>query len=225
MSTTLLPSRRATAVLLVAAATGEVAEQLLSPLAGTSTRRDLDAIAAHQGVFQVSVLIGLVATVLFLPGFLGLAQACLTLSPHLARVAGWVAAFSMAGFLAVRLGQAVELATAQTGGDRHDAAAAIDHVGATSIGAPILVMFLGGALVGLVLFAVVGWRAALPRVACILLAVFQPLDLTLPEDRFPLSAVSHALLLVAMVLIAQGLWRRARPVTEPTVAAAAPALR
>jgi hypothetical protein len=220
MSTTLLPRPHTTAVLLTAAAAGEVVEQLLSPLDGDSTRRDLDAIAAHQGIFQVSVLVGLVATVLYLPGFLGLAQACRARSPRLAATAGWLAAFSMTGFMAVRLGQAVELATVQTDGNRADLARAVDHVGATAIGAPILLMFLGGALVGLVLFAVAGWRAGLPRVACILLAVFQPVDFVIPQSPFPLGVVSHLLLLAAMLLIAPVLWRSGRATAHRSTAPA-----
>jgi hypothetical protein len=217
MSTTLLPGPRLTAALLVAAAVGTVAEQALSPLDGSSTPRDLDAIAAHQGVFTLSVLIGLVATILFLPGFLGIAQVCRARSPKVAGAAGWLLAFSMAGFVAVRLGQAVELATVTTHADRATVATAIDHAGNNAIGAPILVMFLGGALVGLVLMAVAGWRTGLPKVACVLLAVFQPVDAALPEHPFPLGVVSHLLLLAALLVIAPVLWRGERTAMPATV--------
>ncbi len=75
MSETLLPGLRATAVLLVLAPLGEVVEQLLSPLDGSSTGKDLAAIAAHQGRFEVSVLVGVLATVMYAPAFLGCVRA------------------------------------------------------------------------------------------------------------------------------------------------------
>jgi hypothetical protein len=207
MSTTLLPGRAATAVLLTFAAVGEVVEATISPLDGTSTTKDLDAIAAHQGIFQVSVVIGLVATLLYLPGLLGLAQVCWAGSRRLAATAGWLLAGSMAGFVAIRLGQAIELAAVKDGVDHRVAASMIDHSTGNAIGAPILVVFLGGASVGLTLLAVAGWRAGLPKPACILLAVFQPLDLTIPQHPFPLPVVSHLVLLIALGWIAGTLRR------------------
>lgn len=206
MSTTLLPNPRVATALLVAAGAGDLAEALLSPLDGSSTLKDLEAIAAHQGRFEVSVVIGLVATVLFLPGLLGLANAFLGTSRRAAVVAGWLLTGAMAGFLAIRLGQSVELASVQTGGNAHDMAAAVDKTSSNVIGLPILVMFLGGALVGLVLLAVAAWRAGMPRGACVLLAVFQPIDFVMPQHPFPLGCVSHALLLVALVWIARRVW-------------------
>jgi hypothetical protein len=209
MSTTLLPSPRLASALLVVAAIGDVTETALSPLDGSSTFRDLQAIAAHETRFEVSVAIGLVATVLFLPGLLGLANGFLGASRRVAATAGWLLAGAMAGFVAIRLGQAVELATVQTHGDRHDLAVAVDHTTSNVIGLPIMVMFLGGVLVGLVLLAVAGWKAGMPKGACVLLAVFQPVDLVMPNNPFPLGCVSHALLLVALVWIARAVWQGA----------------
>ena len=214
MSTTLLPGRRLASGMLVVAALADLAEEALSPLDGSSTLKDLAAIAGHETRFEISCAIGLVATVLFLPGLLGLANGFMDASRRVAATAGWLLAGAMAGFLAIRLGQAVELATVQTGGSRHDMATAVDHTGSNVIGLPILVMFLGGALVGLVLLAVAAWKAGMPRPACVLLAAFQPIDFVMPQHPFPLGCVSHALLVVALAWIAHAVWTRA-DVTEP----------
>jgi hypothetical protein len=219
-STTLLPGPRVATALLVVAALGDLTEAALSPLDGSSTLKDLGAIAAHQTRFEVSVVVGLVATVLFLPGLLGLANGLMGASRRVAATAGWLLGGAMAGFLAIRLGQAVELATIQTGGNRHDLAAAVDRTSSNVIGLPILLMFLGGATVGLVLLAIAAWKAGLPKASCVLLAAFQPIDFVMPEHPFPLGCVSHALLLVAFAWMAGTVWRSpaaAEQVLEPTL--------
>jgi hypothetical protein len=139
-----------------------------------------------------------------------------------ATAAGWLLAGAMAGFVAIRLGQAVELAGVQAASDRRDLAATVDGVSSTAIGVPILVMFLGGAAVGLVLLAVAAWKAGMPKPACVLLAVYQPVDLALPGHPFPLGCVSHALLLAAFGWIAYDVRARGElSEREPVVAAAA----
>lgn len=221
MSTTLLPGPRLATSLLVVAGSGVLAETLTSPLDGSSTLKDLGAIAAHQTRFEVSVLLGLAATVLFIPAFLGLAEVFAGSSRRVATTAGWLLAASMAGFVAIRLGQAVELAGVQAGADRGELAGTVDGAASTTIGAPILVMFLGGATVGLVLLAVAAWRAGMPRPACVLLAVFQPVDLALPDHPFPLGCVSHALLLTAFCWLAYAVHERAGAGRHEPVAAVA----
>jgi hypothetical protein len=213
MSPTLLPGLRATAVLLVLAPLGEVVEGSLSPLDGSSTAKDLAAIAAHQGRFELSVVIGVVSTMLFAPAFLGLAQACLPTSPLLSRVAGWIALASMGGFMGVRMTQAVQLSGVREGIDRSQLAGTIDHAAANPIGGLILAVFLLGSLVGLILLAVISWRAGLPRVACVGVAVFQVLDFVSPT-RPPYA---HMVLLLALGWIASVLWRGAS-VNTPEVA-------
>jgi hypothetical protein len=221
MSTTILPSPRVAVVLLVAAATCELVEAVLSPLDGTSTLRDLGTIAVHQTRFEVSVVSGLVATVLFLVGLLALAQAFLATSRRVATTAGWLLTCAMAGFLAIRLVQGVELATVQTGGNRADLATAVDKTSSNAIGLPILVTFLGGALIGLVLLGIAAWRAGMPRPACVLLAAFQPVDFLMPQHPFPLDGVSHAMLLVAFAWIAKAVWTDSEVSEERSAAAVA----
>jgi hypothetical protein len=216
----IVPGPRATAVLLVLAPLGMIVEGLASPISGDSTAADLRTIAAHPGAFELSVLVGTVATFLFVPAFLGLAQACLARTPRLARVAGWTTAAAMAGFVGVRMGQAVEFAGVQQGVGSHDLAATIDHASANWIGGPIFVVFLGGALLGTILLGIAGWRAGLPKAACVLLAVFQVVDVVAPDRPVP---VAHVLLLVALGWIGARLWTPAEEPANGLAPEAAPA--
>jgi hypothetical protein len=204
MSTSILPSRRATGVLLVTAALLELVETVLSPLGGGSTRSELSNIAAHQGQFTISVLCGMVAVLLYGPGFLGLGNFCATKAPRLGRFAGWVAAVSMTGFFAVRGVQAAQLSVVKSGLDHTTGAKIIDGVSNNPLGVLILVTFLGGALIGTVSLAVAAWRAGLPRVPAVLLGLFQIVDLAAPGHAG--TIVSHTLLLVALVWFATALW-------------------
>jgi hypothetical protein len=213
MSTTsILPGRRATAVLLVAAAVLELAETLVSPLQGGSTASEMTLVAAHQGRFTVSVLCGMAAVLMYGPGFLGLADSCVGRTPRLARFAGWTAAVSMTAFFGVRAIQAVQLATVRQGLDHRTAAKVIDAVGANPLGITVLVLFLGGALVGTVSLAVATWRAGLPKVAAVMLGVFQLVDLALPGHLG--TVLSHTLLLVALGWFATYLWADSSGETE-----------
>lgn len=157
-----LIGRRATVLCLVLAPLFEVVEALLSPLRGTSTAADLRGIAGHQGLFVVSVLVGLLATLLYVPAFLGLATRCVGASPVAARLGAAFAVWSMMGFMGVRMAQAVELQAVRDGLDRGDTARLMDHLVANPIGAASLVLLLAGSAVGLVALAVAGWRAGLP---------------------------------------------------------------
>jgi hypothetical protein len=204
MSSSILPDRRATGVLLVAASLLDLTETVLSPLADGSTSSEMGRIAAHQGQFTISVLCGMVAVLLFGPGFLGLANTCATKVPRLGRFAGWVAAASMTGFFGVRGIQAVQLATVHDGLDHATAAKVIDDAGTNPLGALVLILFLGGALVGTVALAVATWRAGLPRVPAVLLGSFQLVDLAAPGHGGTILA--HALLVVAFVWFALTLW-------------------
>lgn len=205
MNSSILPGRRALAVLLVAAPTLELVETLTSPLRDGSNYSELGRVADHQGMFELSTMCGLVATLLCLPMFLGLAEACRPASPRLARVVAWVAAFSMMSFVGIRMFNAVQLQAVRDGLDRHDTATLLDHVFGVPTAATAFVLFLGGALVGLVCLGVLVWRAGLPKPAAVLLVLFQPVDL---GPGRPFTVLSHLLLLVALAWIAVALARR-----------------
>lgn len=198
-----LIGRRATILCLVLAPILEVAEALLSPLKGTSTAADLRGIDGHQGLFVVSVLLGLLATLIYVPAFLGLATRCVAAAPVAARLGAAFAVWSMMGFMGVRMAQAVELQAVRDGLDRGDTARLLDHLVSNPLGAPSLILLLAGSAVGLVALAVAGWRAGLPRPALVLVAVFPFLDLALPSQTGTIA--SHVALLAGLVWLAVAL--------------------
>jgi di/tricarboxylate transporter len=219
-SISVLPGRRAAAVLLVAAPACELVETLVSPLHDGSTASEMGRIATHQGAFVVSVLFGMIAVLLFTPAFLGLADACFSRSPKLARVAGWVAAASMTGFFGVRGIQAVQLAMVRDGLDHRTGGRIIDHASSNPLGALVLVVFLLGSVVGTVALAAAAWRAGLPRIAAVLLVLFPFVDNGVSGHLGTL--VAHVMLLVSLTWFATALWSRdpaRESVPEPVLTA------
>ncbi len=202
--------------LLVAAPALEVVEQLLSPLAGTTTSADLASISTQQSGFVASVSIGVVATALYVPAFLGLAARCLGAAPVAARIGGFVAVGSMICFEGVRMVQGVELQLVRDGGPHHGAVAAVDGITGNAAGLMMLVVFLGGSVVGMVALAIALWKRGLPRPAVVLMGAFPVLDLALPGHVGTIA--SHALLLVALTWVAVALRGQPSvgvPVREP----------
>ena len=206
----LLSDRMLRALLVVAPALG-VVELVLSPLAGTTTRADLAAIVDHQAIFVVSVLVGVVATTLYIPAFVGLAARVAPAAPKTARTGAAFVIVTFVGFMAVRAGQAVELQTVRSRGlSQSVGAQLVDKTFSGPIGAPMLVMFLLGSILALAFLAVACWRAGLPRVAVVAFGVFPVLDLLLPGRVG--SIVAHVVLLAATTTFAVAL---GRPATSP----------
>lgn len=190
---------------LVLAPALEVIESVISPLVGTSTSADLAAIGAHRDAFVASVLLGLFATVLYVPAFLGLAAACLTRSPWLARIGGALAVVSMLGFCGVRMLQAVQLQLVDDGINSEAGATLIDHTGTNPIGLALLIMFLGGTIVGTLALAVAAWRTGLAKPAVVLLIAFPFVDQAMPGHAG--SIASHVVILVALTGLALSMHR------------------
>lgn len=201
----LFAGRRVTAVLLVLAPIAEIVEATLSPLRDGTTTEDLGRIAAHQQAFAVSVVIGLIGTLLYLPGFLGLMELCRSRTPRWARLSGWLVLLSISCFVGVRATQATELSLARSGLPVPQAAGILDAGWGSPIGMIVFLLFLGGAFVGLVAMGVTVWRAGFPRPAAVLLALFQPIDL-LAGGHWG-TVVSHTVLLVALGWLALHAWR------------------
>src|SRR4051812_29452918 len=215
----LLSDRMLRALLVSAPALG-VTELVISPLAGTTTSADLARIAEHQGVFVASVLVGVLATVLYIPAFIGLAARVAPAAPRTARTAAALVIVTFTGFMAVRAGQAFELQTVRSHGlSLSGGAHLVDDTFAGPIGAPMLVMFLLGSILALAFLAVACWRAGLPRVAVVALGVFPVLDLALP-GRIG-SIASHLVLLAATTTFAVALGRGETRTAPEAVPAAA----
>ena len=200
-----LLSTRALVVLLVLAPALEVLEQVLSPLAGTSTREDVVAAAAHQTAFLSAVLVGSVATLLYVPAFVGLASRCVVDSPAAARIGAAASVVCMAGFTGVRVVQGFELQAGREGLAPSTTAHLVDHLSGNPIGATVLVMFLGGSMVALVALAVAAWRHGLPRPAAVALGLFPFLDLAAPGRAGTMA--THLLLLATLTWLAAAIAR------------------
>jgi len=200
-------SRLGLAALLVAAPLVELVEGLLSPLTDGSTADDLQAIAAHRSVFVVSVLAGIVATVLYVPAFLGLARASWERSRVLSAMGGSIAVLSMLGFMGVRMLQAFELETVDQHLSTSQAARLVDGAGTNALGSVITGMFLGGSVLGLLALGIAVWRARLaPVAAAVLLIAFPFVDLLAAGHVGTIA--SHALLLIGLGWTGLALLRR-----------------
>jgi hypothetical protein len=203
----------AVAVLLVAAPVLEVVEQAISPLTSSSTHADVLAISQHETRFVVSVLIGIVATLLFLPGLLGLAARTAGRAPVASRVAAGLVCIGFPGFMAIRLGQAVELQGVRDDLSPRTTANLIDHLGSNPIGLPIMICFLGGTVIGVIALGVAAWRAGLPRPAAVLVGAFGIIDDA--TDGVVPGWLSHVVLLVGLAWIAVALVQRERTAAAP----------
>ncbi|MCX7522936.1 hypothetical protein OSC27_11690 [Microbacterium sp. STN6] len=191
------------ALCLVAAPLAEVVEAVLSPLTGGETSDDMAAIAAAPERFTVSVLIGLVGTVLLLPALLGLSRVSAHRSPTLALFASAAIVVSIVGFAGIRMAQAFELQLSSGGAG---GAAHFDAAVGNAIGATMTVMFLAGNVVGIILLAIALLRSrAVPIAAVILLLLFPFVDLLVPGHIGAIA--SHVVLLAAFGWMAARLLR------------------
>lgn len=183
---------RATAVCLILAPLLQVAEAAISPLIG-DTAGQLDAIAAHHTTFVASVLLGLVATVLYIPALVGLALDVAQRSPVLTLVAAFASICAMVGFAGVRAVQGIQLALVQSPVDQTDAVALID--GGNPILAVVLMFFMAGTLVGMVTLVIAVWRSGrFPRMPLVLVLAFVMFDMV----GGPLSGESGSRLIPVM---------------------------
>jgi hypothetical protein len=195
-----LLSPRAVAGFLVLAAACDLLESLVSPLTTSTTAADVAAISEHQGRFVLSVLIGLVGTLAYLPGLVGLAAITVRRAPWASRIAAGLALVGLSGWVGIRMAQAIELQGIRDGLTRSTTAGLIDHLGSNPIGSPITLVFLAGTILGMIAVAVAVWRAGLPKPAAVLLVLFPIADTGL--EGLGVSTFAHALPLVAFTWIA-----------------------
>lgn len=205
------------AVLLVGAAVLDTLEQVISPLTSSTTYADITAISQHQTRFVVSVLIGVAATLMFLPGILGLTARTVGRAPVASRIAAALVCLGFPSFMGIRLGQAIELQGVRDGLSRRATANLVDHLSANPIGVAIVACFLVGTVLGVLVLGVAMWRAGLPRVAAALVAAFGVVDMS-TEGVIP-GWLVHLMLVVGFGLTAVVLLRDdAAPSTRPDAA-------
>lgn len=218
-----LLDRRLAALCLLLAPLLEVVEAALSPLRDTTTAADISAIAAHQQRFTISVVAGLLSTLLYVPAFLGASRLTAARNPRLTAVATALLVLAMLGFAGVRMGQGFELAAVHEHTSPSVAGKLLDATAGTAPGAMLMAVFLLGSTLGLWLLSIALWRSrSVPRPAALALAAFPLIDLGVKGHAS--TVVSHLLLLGGLIAIAAALHRQT-PAIEPVVATthAAPA--
>jgi hypothetical protein len=193
------------AALLVGAAVLDTLEQVISPLTSSTTYADITAISQHQTRFVASVLIGVAATFVFLPGLLGLTARTIRRAPIASRIAAGLVVIGFPGFMGIRLGQAVELQGVRDGLSTRTTANLVDHLNSNPIAVPIVACFLAGTVLGMVVLGVAMWRAGLPRVAAVLVGAFGVVDMS-TEGVVP-GWLVHLMLVVGFGLTARALLR------------------
>jgi len=199
-----LIGRRAIVACLVLAPSCEVVEALLSPLRGTSTHADLVAVQSHQTAFVVSVVAGLLATLLYLPAYLGLASLTASRSPRLAVAGGLLCGIGMLAFGGVRMVSALELQAVREPVGLTTAARAVDGLASSPVMGPVLGVFLLGTALGYPLLAASSWRAGLAKPAAVVWGGF-PFVAFLVDDRHWANVLTHVALLGSLVWIASSL--------------------
>jgi hypothetical protein len=208
------------AVLLVGAAVLDTLEQVVSPLTSSTTYADTIAISQHQTRFVVSVLIGVAATLLFLPGLLGLMARTVGRAPIASRIAAVLVCLGFPSFMGIRLGQAIELQGIRDNLPNRTTAHLVDHLNSNPIGVTIVVCFLLGTVLGVLVLGVAMWRAGLPRVAAVLVAAFGVVDMS-TEGVVP-GWLVHLMLVVGFGLTAMALVRPGAAASTPPGAAVVP---
>lgn len=127
----------------------------------------LDAIAVHETALVISTLVGLAATILYVPAFVGLAHNVAMRSPILSLVAAFFSICSMVGFAGLQGLQAIHLGDAQSASNRD--VPLID--GGNPITAGMLLLFQVGTFVGMITLIIAVWRSGrFPKAPLILLA-------------------------------------------------------
>jgi hypothetical protein len=196
----------AVAVLLVGAAVLDTLEQVISPLTSSTTYADVTAISQHQARFVASVLIGVAATLMFLPGILGLTARTVGRAPVASRIAAALICLGFPSFMGIRLGQAIELQGVRDGLSTRATANLVDHLNSNPIGILIVACFLVGTVVGVLVLGVAVWRAGLPRLGASLIAAFGVVDMS-TEGVVP-GWLVHLMLVVGFGVIALALVQR-----------------
>jgi hypothetical protein len=186
--------------MLVAAPSCLLLESLLSPLTSSSTAADVRAISAHESRFVVSVILGVVGTLVLLPALWGLLSRTVERAPVISRLAAALVAVGLPAWVAMRMGSAVELQGIRDRLGVGTTAHLLDHLEANPIAAVIVSLFLLGTLIGTLATGVAGWRAGYPRPAAVLVMLFPVADMAL--DGVAPEWLAFLVLAVGLIWIA-----------------------
>ncbi|MQB00406.1 MAG: hypothetical protein GEU78_08965 [Actinobacteria bacterium] len=173
-------------------------EHLLDPKSGTVVADHIAAMASNPDGRLASILVGLLATVLFVPIALGLAHLVRSGAPRLGLVGGGLALIGVVGYSAMHGADIAFLEMVKQDVGQTAAVHIIEGFEASAGGASVLALFLVGMFLGTLLLALALWRTrSAPRLAAALIAVFLVVDAAGAIAGIkPVNLVAHTLLIV-----------------------------
>jgi hypothetical protein len=195
---------------------GGAALQLLSTLLEPEHPDPVDRVAywsAHSTRIGISMAVTLLSVPLTIGGIAALVALTKDRSRRLAWGGGATIITALVGLAAV-VGLELMAYWITLGGDPGAAAAGLDSDEIGLPGVLLMVLFLGGALVGMVLMAAAMWRSPnLPRIAAVLIAGFVVTDIVVDQP-----VVGHVLNVAWSAVVAwsvlTGYVRRPKPVAQ-----------
>jgi hypothetical protein len=189
-------ARWGAAVLLATGAVLQLTEFLLEPHFATNAQR-VAQWAAKPSRLEASKVVGLVAVAFLIGSVVIQVLLAKERSPRFAWTGGVLLTLAMTGLAAV---QGMELMAygLALGGDQAAAVKALDTGDLGLPGIVLMVMFLGGAMLGILFTAAAAWRSPyIPRAVPVLSVAFAISDLVLDQP-----IVAHALYAAAGLIIA-----------------------
>lgn len=173
-------------------------EHLLDPKSGTVVADHIAAIASNPDRRLASILIGLLATVLFVPVALGLAHLVRPGAPRLGLVGGALALIGVVGYSAMHGADIVFLEMVKHDVSQIPTTQIVEGFESSTGGASVLALFLIGMLLGTLLLALALWRTrSAPRLAAGLIILFLVIDAVGAIAGIkPVNLVAHSMLIV-----------------------------
>lgn len=173
-------------------------EHLLDPKSGTVVTDHVQAISSNPNGRLASILVGLLATVFFIPVALGLAHLVRRGAPRLGLVGGGLALVGVVGSSAIHGADLALLEMVKQNVGPVPAAQIIEGFEASVGGASILALFLVGMFLGTLLLALALWRTrTAPPLAATLIIAFLVVDAVGAIAGIkPVNLVAHTLLIV-----------------------------
>ncbi|MEX2134239.1 MAG: hypothetical protein WEB67_08870 [Acidimicrobiia bacterium] len=173
-------------------------EHLLDPKSGTVVADHIAAITSNPDRRLASILIGLLATVLFIPVALGLTHLVRPGAPRLGLVGGALALIGVVGYSAMHGADIVFLEMVKHDVSQIPATQIVESFESSTGGTSVLALFLIGMFLGTLLLATALWRTrAAPRLAAGLIILFLVIDAVGAIAGIkPVNLVAHTLLIV-----------------------------
>ncbi|MEK6278562.1 MAG: DUF4386 family protein [Actinomycetota bacterium] len=180
-----------------------LASGLLAPDLGDNTAEEIANIADDKGLYVVSGILFLLAPLLFVPGMMGVIHLMRRRGVTLGQVGAAMIMIGALCTLAFYGWGAVEyVAATEDGLDRAQMAKLFDAAEDSAIGAPIIVGFLGGLVIGSILLAIALWRSGVVPVWSPIALVLSNVINFIGEDKV-VAAIGFALLFVALLPVGQ----------------------